>query len=97
MDIMSFDNPAMNICSRCIYDDRIANISFDEDGVCNYCNQVEKLIDEFGTGSVKGERLLEKIVDEMKRAGRHKRYDCIIGVSGGTDSSYLLIKAKEWD
>ena len=96
MDVMNFHHPATNICSRCIYDDRIANISFDEVGVCNYCNQVEKLIDEFGTGSVKGERLLEQIISEMKHEGRHKKYDCIIGVSGGTDSSYLLIKAKEW-
>lgn len=84
------------VCSRCIYDSRILNISFDERGVCNYCRQVEKLIDEFGTGSIKGERLLEQIIGEMKNEGRHKKYDCIIGVSGGTDSSYLLIKAKEW-
>ena len=84
------------ICSRCIYDSRISNISFDEQAVCNYCRQVEKLIDEFGTGSIKGERLLEQIIGEMKHEGRHKKYDCIIGVSGGTDSSYLLIKAKEW-
>jgi len=84
------------ICSRCIYDSRILNISFDEQAVCNYCRQVEKLIDEFGTGSIKGERLLEQIVGEMKHEGRHKKYDCIIGVSGGTDSSYLLIKPKAW-
>lgn len=84
------------ICTRCIYDSRIANISFDDQGVCNYCHQVEKLIDDFGTGSAKGERLLDEIVTEMKREGRYKRYDCIIGVSGGTDSSYLLLKSKEW-
>lgn len=86
----------INICSRCIYDDQIPNISFDEYGVCNYCIQVEKLTEEFGTGSTKGERLLEQIVVDVKREGRHKKYDCIIGVSGGTDSSYLLMKAKEW-
>ncbi len=54
------------------------------------------LLGEYGTGSAKGERMLEQIVSEMKREGRNKRYDCIIGVSGGTDSSYLLIKAQEW-
>jgi N-acetyl sugar amidotransferase len=84
------------ICSQCIYDDRISNISFDEQGVCNYCRQIEMLLGEYGTGSAKGERMLEQIVSEMKREGRNKRYDCIIGVSGGTDSSYLLIKAQEW-
>jgi hypothetical protein len=86
----------MKICACCIYDEHTPNISFDEFGVCNYCRQVEKLIDEFGTGSAKGERLLEQIVAEMKCDGRDKKYDCIIGVSGGTDSSFLLIKAKEW-
>ncbi len=86
----------LQICSRCIYDNRILNISFDEQGVCNYCRQVERLIDDYGTGSDKGERLLDEIVGDMRREGRYKRYDCIIGVSGGTDSSYLLMKAKEW-
>jgi hypothetical protein len=87
----------LRICSRCIYDDSISNISFDEQGVCNYCRQVEKLVDEFGTGSAKGEQLLANIVDEIRRDGKNNKYDCIIGVSGGTDSSYLLMKAKEWN
>jgi hypothetical protein len=86
----------LRICSRCIYDSRISNISFDERGVCNYCHQVEKLIDEFGTGSPKGEKLLDEIVEDMKRSGKNRKYDCLIGVSGGTDSSYLMLKAREW-
>jgi hypothetical protein len=84
------------VCSRCIYDERTSNISFDSQGICSYCRQVERLVEEFGTGSKKGDLLLAKIVDEIKRDGRGMMYDCIIGVSGGTDSSYLLIKAKEW-
>lgn len=87
---------AIRVCSRCIYDARIPNISFDADGVCNYCRQVENLVAEFGTGAPKGNDLLEKIISDIKREGRNKKYDCVIGVSGGTDSSYLLLKAREW-
>lgn len=83
-------------CSRCIYDDSISNISFDSQGICNYCRTIENLKDEFGTGSAKGELALEKIISDIKINGRNKKYDCVIGVSGGTDSSYLLVKAKEW-
>jgi hypothetical protein len=83
-------------CSRCIYDNRISNISFDKQGVCNYCHQVDNLADEYGTGMAKGEQLLAKIIEDIRNVGKKKKYDCIIGVSGGTDSSYLLLKAKEW-
>ena len=84
------------ICSRCIYDSRISNISFDKQGVCNYCHQVDNLADEYGTAMAKGEQLLAKIIEDIRNAGKKKKYDCIVGVSGGTDSSYLLLKAKEW-
>jgi N-acetyl sugar amidotransferase len=85
-----------NICTRCIYDSSTPGISFNKKGVCNYCLQVDNLLEEFGTGSEKGEKKLDEIILQMKRSGRNKKYDCVIGVSGGTDSSYLLIKAKEW-
>ena len=75
------------ICSRCIYDERVSGISFDEKGVCNYCSQIEKLKEEFGTGKKKGEEIFKKIVFQIKKSGKNKKYDCIVGVSGGTDSS----------
>jgi len=93
---MKISEIGSQICSRCIYDNRISNISFDKQGVCNYCHQVDNLADEYGTGMVKGEQLLAKIIEDIRNAGKKKKYDCIIGVSGGTDSSYLLLKAKEW-
>ena len=86
----------MNTCSKCIYDERVSGISFDQSGVCNYCLQVEKLSAEFDTGSPKGEKRLSKILQEIKKDGKNKKYDCVVGVSGGTDSSYLLMKAVEW-
>jgi N-acetyl sugar amidotransferase len=84
------------ICSRCIYDERVASISFDAEGVCNYCRQIDELALEYGTGSSRGEKQLALIVDKIQRAGHGKRYDCVVGVSGGTDSMYLVYLAKKW-
>lgn len=89
-------NTELKVCSKCIYDERVSYITFDKDGVCNYCHQLEKLKDEYGTGTQKGEEKFKQIVDEIKRAGKGKKYDCIIGVSGGTDSSYMLYLTKKW-
>lgn len=86
----------LKICSRCIYDERVPAISFDVDGICNYCRQVEGLIAQYGTGQPKGEANFSGILDDIRRAGQGKKYDCIVGVSGGTDSSYLAYLAKEW-
>jgi N-acetyl sugar amidotransferase len=86
----------LKICSRCIYDERVPAISFDQDGVCNYCRQVEQLIEQYGTGQSKGEIQFSEILTDIKRSGRGKKYDCIVGVSGGTDSSFLVYLAKEW-
>lgn len=90
------DKAGVRICSRCIYDSRVPSISFDSAGVCNYCHQVDALKAQFGTGMEKGKRQLESIVAEIRASGKGKRYDCIVGVSGGTDSSYLAYLAKEW-
>lgn len=84
------------ICTACIYDDSIPNISFDELGVCSYCRQVETLKQQYETGTPAGEARLMQIIEDIKRTGKGARYDCVIGVSGGTDSSYLLMKAIEW-
>jgi N-acetyl sugar amidotransferase len=86
----------IRICTRCIYDERISDISFDDAGVCNFCRQVEMLRVQYGTGSDTGVRTLDAILDQVRAAGRGKQYDCAIGVSGGTDSSYLVYLAKQW-
>lgn len=93
----SLDIGSLRVCSRCIYDERVASITFDEDGICNYCRQVDRLAQEYGTGTDVGKRNLDTMLDEIRRLGKGKRYDCVIGVSGGTDSSYLVYLAKQWD
>jgi len=86
----------VKICQRCIYDERVSSISFNKKGVCNYCRQFDDLILQYGTGAPKGEKTLHKIIDDIKADGKKKKYDCVIGVSGGTDSSYMVYLAKQW-
>lgn len=86
----------LRICSSCIYDETVPGISFDEQGICNYCRTIENLKKDYGTGTPEGEKKLLGIVQQIKEEGKGKRYDCVIGVSGGTDSSYLVAKAVEW-
>jgi N-acetyl sugar amidotransferase len=78
------------ICSRCIYDETTPAINFDANGICNYCHMVDALIEEYKTGEPEGESNLNKVIKEIKQKGKNRKYDCVIGVSGGTDSSYLV-------
>ncbi len=84
------------VCTRCIYDGTLGGISFDGEGVCNFCRQIDGMAELYGTGKKKGEKRLQEIIRDIKMHGEGRKYDCIIGVSGGTDSSYLLLKSKEW-
>jgi len=86
--------PNLQICSRCVYDSEVPSITFDDKGVCNYCKMHDELDRRYPTGP-EGEKILAGIAEEIKRAGKGKKYDCIVGVSGGCDSSYMLHKAIE--
>ncbi|MEO6304395.1 MAG: N-acetyl sugar amidotransferase [Bacteroidia bacterium] len=88
-------SPDYKICTKCIYDNSVPAIYFDKDGVCNYCKMTEDLILEYGTGNAKGEKILADIIAEIKLQGKNKKYDCVVGVSGGTDSSFMLHWAIE--
>jgi hypothetical protein len=82
-------------CSRCIYSSEISGISFDASGVCNFCKEIDRLVGIYGTGSKVGNDKWLELVRDIKKAGSGKKYDCIVGVSGGTDSSYLLLLATK--
>jgi N-acetyl sugar amidotransferase len=73
-------------------------ISFDEKGVCNFCTQYEKNLKRFvfDFSPEQRKQKLNDLVNKIKAEGRDKPYDCILGISGGMDSSYLCILAKEW-
>src|SRR5262245_30210018 len=83
------------ICVNCVMDTSDSKITFDEGGVCDHCNTFyAKILPNWHTDG-RGEEALSKLVVRIKRAGSGKRFDCIIGMSGGIDSSYLTYVAKE--
>lgn len=81
-------------CTRCIYDSTIPYITFDQEGVCNYCRQHDELNILYPTGE-KGLKYLHTLAAKIKKEQKNKAYDVVVGVSGGTDSSYLLWFTKE--
>jgi hypothetical protein len=64
--------------------------------VCNYCRQIDELRRMYGTGLEDGNEKFNDIVKRIKHYGKGKKYDCVVGVSGGVDSSYLLYLAKKY-
>jgi N-acetyl sugar amidotransferase len=84
------------ICNRCIYDDKIPNITFDGNGICNYCHIHDDLENLYPTGEL-GKQKIAALFKKIKAegTGKGKKYDCIVGVSGGCDSSYLIYKTVE--
>jgi N-acetyl sugar amidotransferase len=83
-------------CIRCLFDDEMyVNIVFDNQGLCNVCIANEKLKKKtIFSNELKTKKLNELLAEIRKR--KSKKYDCLIGLSGGVDSSYLVYKAKEW-
>lgn len=77
------------ICSKCVLDQTVPELIFDQKGICNYCKLHDVLEQEYPSG----EKGLKKIVQKIKKSKRGKKYDCLVGVSGGTDSSYTLYQA----
>jgi N-acetyl sugar amidotransferase len=89
------DGRPYRICTRCIMDTSDAEISFDEDGVCNHCHEYERRVAAEVFPPPEGHRLLAATVAQIKREGRRRRYDCILGLSGGVDSSYVAYLTKQ--
>jgi N-acetyl sugar amidotransferase len=83
------------ICTTCIMDTTDPDIVFDKSGVCNHCKLAKTFLNSSWHPDEKGEELLKEIVKKIKKEGEGKEYDCILGLSGGVDSSYLAYKAVE--
>ena len=83
------------ICNNCVMDTSDPKISFDERGVCDYCNNYHTNILPNWHPNDHGEKLIEPVINKIKEWGSNKSHDCLIGVSGGADSSYLVYIAKE--
>ena len=85
----------LKVCKNCIMDTTDSAITFDEHGHCDHCKTFyNETIPNWPNGEG-AEALLESMAEKIKIQGRDKEFDCIIGMSGGIDSSYLVYAAKE--
>lgn len=83
-------------CTRCIADSSIPAITFDEKGECSLCKFHDRLCETYPEDE-RGQGMLQQRLQQIKKDGKGKKYDCIIGLSGGRDSTYLLyVAVKEW-
>lgn len=85
------------VCTRCVMDTTDSDIQFDEHGVCQRCREYEeRILPDWNYG--KGhEAELQELIAKIKKSGEGKKYDCILGLSGGLDSTYMLhLAVKEW-
>jgi len=78
------------ICSNCVMDTSDSKIVFDEKGVCDHCNDFYKNVLPNWHPDERGKKKLDEMVANIKKEGEGKDFDCILGMSGGVDSSYLL-------
>lgn len=80
------------ICENCVMDTSDSNIIFDEQGICDHCNTFKTKIEPFWHTNENGKLQLEEIVSVIKKESKGKDFDCLMGMSGGIDSSFLLYK-----
>lgn len=84
-------------CNRCVMDNvSDKSIKFDESGYCNYCTEALTKMDSKYFPGEKGKEKLNKLINFLKKEGKSKQYDCIMGISGGLDSSYLAFLGHTW-
>lgn len=86
------------ICSRCVMDTNgDPEVTFDENGVCSYCTNALKSMPHIYFPNEEGAKKLEGLISILKSDGSGKKYDCLMGISGGLDSAYLAyLGAKKW-
>lgn len=85
------------ICANCVMDTTDPNIIFDKNGVCDHCHDYYKIVKPEWNTDETGRKELEALVTKIKKDGKGKEFDCILGLSGGVDSSYMLhLAVKEF-
>ncbi len=81
-------------CSRCILDTTVPDISFDSNSICSFC-RIHDSLEKTHPLDTNGNKKFSELIEQIKREGKGNEYDCIVGVSGGRDSTYTLYKAVE--
>ena len=85
------------VCTHCVMDTTDSNLTFDENGVCDRCREYEQHILPWWNHGKGHEVELKAILEQVRISGKGKKYDCILGLSGGLDSCYMLhLAVKEW-
>lgn len=79
----------MIVCKRCVMDESDRQIVFDKDGFCNHCTDYLSMLKNQGASWDELRVQLNQVINDIKKAGEGKEYDCLIGISGGVDSTYL--------
>ena len=88
-------NNDYQICSNCIMDTSDPTLTFDEKGVCVYCNNFEIEIKPNWHPNEQGMKNIMPMIEKIKKEGKGKDYDCLIGLSGGLDSSFVTYVATK--
>jgi len=84
-------------CAKCIMDsNNDPDLILNEVGICNHCLQFDLAYDKLPLGDNK-KKELDAILNKIKEAGENKKYDCLLGISGGVDSSYLAYLCKYYN
>ncbi len=88
-------NKEYQICTNCVMDTTDPEITFNKDGICNHCIEFYDVTSKRWFPNAEGEKKLDTIYKKIKKENLNKDYDCILGLSGGVDSSYLALKLYE--
>lgn len=94
---MDYSISANTQCKKCVLDTTVPNISFDDEGICNFCHYYDHMAEMVVNKSDDFKKKeLERRINHIKSAGKKNQYDCILGVSGGVDSTYLALLVKKY-
>jgi len=85
------------VCQRCVMDTSDPGISFDEPGICSHCRAVEerKVHPPFNLSPTAKKQELEKLINLIKESRQNRPYDCVVGISGGVDSTFTVFKSVQ--
>jgi N-acetyl sugar amidotransferase len=93
--LINYNMSEIKICTRCVMDTTATEITFDNKGVCNFCHQYDNVTTKDLYVDKGGEERLNNLIKKIKKGGKNRQYDVLIGISGGVDSSYVAYLVKK--
>jgi N-acetyl sugar amidotransferase len=94
LSLVALDVERYWVCSRCVMDGSVPGVRFDSEGRCNFCSEfIVRWENRAQRGLISRQAMLDSLVADLKHRGRGRAYDCVVGVSGGVDSSWVLVNA----